>query len=186
MTDTAATTRPVPELLREESRRLVGFLTLLTGDRRQADDLFQDTCVEALRHQDRFQPGTDFGAWVRTIARYQVLRHWRASRRNRFVPFSADMMERLSVVWAEEPDAGPEDARRSALQACLGQLGSRHREVLAWRYERRWKQPRIAEEIGRSVEAVKMLLSRLRKKLRLCVELRLNEDEIERVERRSR
>jgi RNA polymerase sigma-70 factor (ECF subfamily) len=41
----------------------------LTRDRDRADDLVQDTVVQALANRDSFQPGTSMPAWLFTIQR---------------------------------------------------------------------------------------------------------------------
>ena len=47
--------------------RLYGFAVYLSGDRREAEDLVQDTLVKAYRSFDRFEPGTNLRAWLYTI-----------------------------------------------------------------------------------------------------------------------
>lgn len=47
--------------------RLFGFAMYLSGDRREAEDLVQDTLVKAYRSFDRFEPGTNLRAWLYTI-----------------------------------------------------------------------------------------------------------------------
>ncbi len=47
--------------------RLYGFGVYLSGDRREAEDLVQDTLVKAYRAFDRFEPGTNLRAWLYTI-----------------------------------------------------------------------------------------------------------------------
>ncbi len=65
------------DLLRREGRTLAGFVLALVGDRHSADDVYQSTCLELWRIRGTFAPGTDFGAWSRSVARIQVMRHWR-------------------------------------------------------------------------------------------------------------
>jgi RNA polymerase sigma-70 factor (ECF subfamily) len=171
----------ISELLRTETRSLVGFLTMLTGDRHAADDLFQETCLEILRIQDRFEPGTDFSAWSRSVARFQVLRYWRTQGRNKVLPFSPETLEQLEAAWAAEP-ASYEDFRADALKGCMSELQPEQQETLRWRYTERWSHQKIATSLGKSVDAVKMLMSRLRKKLRLCVEMKMTDAELQQVE----
>ncbi len=43
------------------------YARALTGCPAAADDLVQDAVERALRHTDKFEPGTDLGAWVARI-----------------------------------------------------------------------------------------------------------------------
>jgi len=155
-------------LLAAERRGLVGFLTLITGDRHDADDLFQEVALEALRIHRTFEAGTNFGAWARAIARLQALRHLRAKGRRRTVALSPEVIEQLAKTWEEEPDD-----RGRALHECVEGLEQEPRRLLALRYSAGLPLSRIAQEAGRTEDALKVHLSRLRKKLQDCVEARL-------------
>ncbi|MDF3130038.1 sigma-70 family RNA polymerase sigma factor [Kiritimatiellaeota bacterium B1221] len=167
--------------LMQERRNLVGFLTALTGDRSVADDLFQETCIDALRLKDQFQPGSNFGAWVRSIARIRALRHCRARGKDP-LPFSPELMEKLAATWETIMPLTVESDRETALNACIQELQEHHRDVLHRRYARRQSHQCIAKHLNRSVESVKMLTSRLRKRLRLCIERKCTEQETEQTE----
>lgn len=51
---------------------LRAFAFSLLKDRDRADDIVQDTVVRAWQHRDRFEEGTNFGAWLFTILRNLV------------------------------------------------------------------------------------------------------------------
>ncbi len=161
-------------LLEAERRSLVGFLVMLTGDRHAADDLFQDVCLESWNARASFVAGTDFGAWIRAVARIQVLRHWRREEKTRrHLSLSPEMVDELSRTWAEDPPPPEDDPRERALADCVRELQPDHAQALRRRYVDAWPNSRIAEETGRSEDAVKMLLHRLRKALENCVESKL-------------
>jgi RNA polymerase sigma-70 factor (ECF subfamily) len=169
------TTGEFSSLLRAERKSLVGFLTMLTGDRSVADDLFQECVLEIWRTRDRFQPGTNFGAWARAVARIQVLRHFRWQKKRRAVPLSPEVMEQLAQTWEEEPPVREGDPHEQALKRCVEELEPDQRRALECKYNHSWTHARIAQETGRSEDGVKMMFLRLRKKLRECVEAKLRE-----------
>ncbi|MEX2608126.1 MAG: sigma-70 family RNA polymerase sigma factor [Kiritimatiellia bacterium] len=171
----------VTHLLMRERRSLIGYLTALTGDRSVADDLFQETCLVALRLEHKFKPGTNFGAWIRSIARIQALRHRRA-RGKHPVSFSPELMEKLSATWETLMPVDQEPDRELALTTCMQDLQDHHRDILHRRYAKRQSHQCIADHLNRSVESVKMLTSRLRKRLRLCIEMKLTEQETQQIE----
>ncbi len=88
-------------IFREEVAGLVpalrAFARALTGgERAMADDLVQDTMVNALQGQDQFQPGTNLEAWLFTILRnrYRSLR----ARRHVTAEVATDDLEPLAAV----------------------------------------------------------------------------------------
>ncbi|MBI2931460.1 MAG: sigma-70 family RNA polymerase sigma factor [Planctomycetes bacterium] len=167
------TNEELSRLLETERRSLIGFLTLLTGDPHAADDLFQDVCLEGWRARATFEPGTDFGAWIRAVARIQVMRHWRRLKRHRLVSLNPELLEQLSQAWDEESqEARP---REQALAECVRSLEAHQIQILTWRYTESWPHERIARQTGRSLDAVRMLLFRLRKALESCMETKLRE-----------
>jgi len=168
----------ITALLMRERTNLIGFLTLLTGDRSVADDLFQETCLDALRMKSRYEEGTNFGAWVRSIARIRVLRYRRAQGKSHLA-LSPDVLESLSATWGNAAPLELQTDREAALSDCMEDLQDHHRDILLRRYTHRHSLQALADHLDRSVDAVKMLTSRLRKRLRLCIEMKLTEQEIE-------
>jgi len=55
----------------------------LTHDRAEADDLVQETWLQALRHFDQFDPGSNCRAWLVTILRNAFLNRLRRQGRER-------------------------------------------------------------------------------------------------------
>jgi RNA polymerase sigma-70 factor (ECF subfamily) len=166
-----------------ERLQLVAFLTMLTGDRFAADDLFQETCLEAFRLRDKFRSGGNFGAWCRGLARIQALRYMRGRGKAAEVAFSPEVVGALDGTWSQVVEAPNFDERPRMLRACLGELHENQRRVLHLRYAEKYSYAEIADRMDRSIASLKMLSSRLRRKLRLCVELKLIDLENELAER---
>jgi len=163
-------------LLEGESRGLARFILALVGDRHVADDIFQTTCLDLWQRRATFRPGTDFGAWARTVARYRVLRFWRKSGRER-VAFSSDAIDRLADAVPSLPPAEDLARRRSALDACLETLASADRDLLRRRYNDGVAVKDLARETSQSEGGLKMALMRLRRRLERCVMARLAREE---------
>jgi RNA polymerase sigma-70 factor, ECF subfamily len=163
-------------LIEREGRTLAGFILALVGDLTLADDLYQSTCLELWRIRRTFVPGTDFGAWSRSVARIQAMRHWRKAGREKVV-FSSEAIERVSEAFAapaggDEPEAESERARE-ALAACVGGLPGEDRRLLERRYRDGTAVAALAAESGRSEAGLKMKLLRLRRRIGRCVRSRL-------------
>ena len=174
-------TELITSMLTQHQRDITGFLTMLTGDRWTADDLFQETCLDAMRMQEKYQEGSNFAAWIRSIARINALRYMRArGRREQF--FTPETVDALAETWAEQTRQPLYDHRPAALKKCMEQLPGHHRDILDMRYKDRRGHQYIADHLERSVSSVKMLISRLRKKLRLCVEMKITDIETQMIE----
>src|SRR5579862_2868158 len=84
----------------EQNRQwLLAYLLSLTGDPDAADDLVQEVFVVALRKRETFVAGTNFGGWLRTIAKNIALTH--SKRRRREILLSNDRATQVLDLAAE-------------------------------------------------------------------------------------
>ncbi|WP_425396207.1 sigma-70 family RNA polymerase sigma factor [Aeoliella sp.] len=148
-------------------RHLHGYIMASLGSRADADDVLQKTNLVLLRKESSFPEGGDFLPWAIAIAKYEVLTYCRESNRERMV-FASQLVEWMSDKAAEV--AMDTNERQAALERCLKRLSIRHREVLKRRYGEDASLSQIAQDMGRSVEGVKSMLFRLRKRLEQCIE----------------
>ncbi|MEQ8766075.1 MAG: sigma-70 family RNA polymerase sigma factor [Planctomycetota bacterium] len=162
--------------LEHESRPLVAFLTMLTRSRQVADDLFQETCLEAWRRRDKLPQDAELGPWLRAIARYQALRHFRRVKRSKLRPLSPAVLDHLESSWSEIESALEPDRRRAALATCLSGLEPTERTALSARYAEGHSFAEIGRQAERTESAAKMWLSRLRRKLHECIQRRLRSE----------
>jgi RNA polymerase sigma-70 factor (ECF subfamily) len=98
----------------------------LERDRTEAEDLVQETLVQALQSFHRFAPGTNCRAWLLAI-----LQHVRASRRRRLgrVIVDSEVEERLSQVVPYVPPIADHLTDEDMLRA-LGRIPQHHQEVI--------------------------------------------------------
>lgn len=162
-------------LIGREERSLRSFLIALVGDVHHADDLYQSTCLELWRIRGTFEPGTDFGAWARAAARFQVLRHWKRNRREKLV-FSSEAMEHIADAYGIDADGSREAERQRALESCLGGLPEESRELLRERYSGGISIRRLAKTTGLTEGGLKMRLLRIRRRLADCVRAKLSKE----------
>jgi RNA polymerase sigma-70 factor, ECF subfamily len=153
-------------LLAEHERALSAYVFSLVGSAADAADILQECKLALWRMFDRFQPGTNFLAWARTVALHQILNYRRAKRR----PESPHEREFIEAVAAEiDRRADDLDQRAELLRACLKKLPERHRTIVVWRYYEECEVETIAAKSQRSVLAVYRLLSRIRENLNDCI-----------------
>lgn len=134
------------------------------------DEVAQTTFIAAYSRLDDYAPGTNFAAWLFTIARYQLKTETTRLRRiadyrSRYAP---DLLARELDRRSGEPAA--DDEKLGFLRECLDALEERRRRFLTWRYDEAIPLAEMAARSGRSVMAVKKQLWLLRRQLQKCVE----------------
>ena len=161
------------ELSREHGDRLFRQALALCGDAGAAEDLVQETFLEAWRCLPRYHGGCRFFTWLCSIL---VHRHQSARRRRWPMPFSLlfggerDEADRfLSDV--KDTGPGPATAAERAEQAArvlrsLAELPRRQREVVYLRYYADDSLEGIAAALGCPVGTVKSRLSHGLERLR--------------------
>ena len=167
--------REFTHLLERHSPNLASFVLALVGDRHVADDLFQSTCLELWRHRRSFEPGTNFGAWSRVVARHQIQRFWRRGRREKLA-FGSQALDHIAAAYEPEPYTDERERTREALRTCLQDVSEQRRAILRRRYNDGSTLRAMARETGRTEASLKMMLMRLRRKLAECVQRRLSEE----------
>jgi len=78
------------ELAMPHFDRLYNFACWLTQDRREAEDLVQETFAKALKGFSSFQPGTNFRAWIYKILRNTFLTSRTGLKAAATVPLDAE------------------------------------------------------------------------------------------------
>lgn len=132
------------------------YLYYRVSDNALAEDLTGETFLRALRSIRSFQwQGTDFGAWLTTIARHLLTDHFKSARTR---------LEVVSDVVPEYDDhsPGPEDSAASGLTSqmlvtVLGQLSQEQQDCLVMRFLQGLSIKDTATALGRSEGAVKQL-----------------------------
>ena len=103
---------------------LRAFAISLTRNVAAADDLVQDTVVKAWTHIDKFQPGTNFQAWLFTILRNTFYSDRRKTKREVADP---DGIHAASLSVRPDHDGKLVYAE---FEAAFDRLSPEHREVL--------------------------------------------------------
>jgi RNA polymerase sigma-70 factor (ECF subfamily) len=155
----------VQRLFVQEISALRGMLWTLVPDRHRLDDVVQETFLTVTRKAADFQEGTNFRAWLFAIARFKVLHSLRQSPCAHAL--DTDVIDLLA---AEVPDIDNFEEQLSHLNHCVERLGDQPRKMLHLRYEDGLSIAEVADRLGRRVESVKVMLSRVRSSLRECIE----------------
>ncbi len=169
----------------EERMRLLGFCLGMTGNRDAAEDLVQETLLEAWLHEQALRDASKRAQWLSGIARNVCLRWLRRRGRDaaHLVEFSAgsDASEILPAdlenMLADDLDIEVELERKELvelLDRAMALLPAATRAVLVKRYVEESPLAELAEQLGTNTSAVAMRLQRGKLALRrvLTTELR--------------
>lgn len=159
-------------LFAANQRRLHAYVLAMVFDANSAADILQETNIVLWQKFEQYEPGTNFLAWAREIARIAVLRYRQKTSR-RLVPVDPTQLEELAIGFSEATDAAASD-KKSALEQCLKKLRPKDHKLILDRYSSGVPVMRIAEQIGRTANSVTQSLCRIRRLLIDCTQRELN------------
>lgn len=157
------------ELLGKHDQGLTAYVMSLVPSSADAQDILQDTKMALWRSMDRYEAGSNFGAWARKTALNRVM-NWRKKkgRENQRLWFTDECYELLAEDYEPVSDQGVEQSQK--LKTCITRLQPAHREILVLRYFRDSSVEDVAARVERTVEATYRVLSRIRLALRKCMD----------------
>jgi RNA polymerase sigma-70 factor, ECF subfamily len=133
-------------------------------------DVLQEVNMVLWEKRKSFRPGTNFGAWACTVARYKVLEHRRREARRGGVFVFNEELSHLLAEDAQQRSPDVLEEKRWALEQCLGKLSPSNLRLLRARYDSPvGALARLSAETGRTNESVRVTLSRIRSSVRRCI-----------------
>lgn len=159
------------EALESHREMLMAYLVTLVHELHTAEDLVQEIFAEVLANPRFALKGDDFGAYLRGMARHLASRHFRK------VKLRPKALECLEAAWEPPTIADDPQERESflatckaALQRCLEELPKTWRLLFDSRYAENRSYADIGSSTRMSSAAVRMTMTRVRRRLADCVE----------------
>ena len=156
----------VQTLFVQHQQAPLAYVLSLEPDLHDAQEIVQETFMTASRKASTWTDGTNFLAWVCTIARFNTL-HFQRTRSRRNARLAEDVVELLAEHAEEELSVF--QSRVKALRECLKQLAPRAHELIHLRYHAGKMPEEIASEVGWTANSVRVALTRARKALGECL-----------------
>jgi RNA polymerase sigma-70 factor (ECF subfamily) len=144
---------------------LFNFANQLTQNREKAKDLKQDTVLRAYRYRDKFQPGTNFRAWIGTIMRNTFINQFRKAKRRRVV---SEPVENLAYAIESQnivPNQGEANLRIQEIQEKIEFLKDKYRVPFLMHFQG-YEYKEIADHFDIPIGTVKSRLFVARKQLK--------------------
>lgn len=151
------------QLVHRYRNRLLAAMTQFSGCSEEAEDVVQETFVQAYLQLKRFRGHSAFYTWLYRIAMNRAI-----SRRRRVRPTCSLELEHVEQVTAEySPSRGLECAeQKRQVQHALSGLSEMHQAILRMREWQDLDYEAIAKRLDVSVGTVKSRLYRARLSLR--------------------
>jgi RNA polymerase sigma-70 factor (ECF subfamily) len=131
------------------------------------DEAIQEASVTLWQKFDQLRDHDGFLPWAKVVVRFKCLSVMGQLGRDRKV-FSPGVLELLADE-AEAFDVEERLAAMRALRSCLARFSAPHQELLLAPYSGEGRVTALAEQSGKSANALYKLLGRLREKLSDCI-----------------
>lgn len=154
------------QLFTQAQRPLYLSILAQLGRVQAAEEVLQETNLIIWSKAAQFEMGTNFLAWSRQIAQFEVLKFKQRLSRDRLT-FSDEFISAVADRVASRSDEL--EARQRALESCLQKLPEQDRELIETRYRPGTNGKDLAEFLGRPANSVYQSLGRIRKALIDCV-----------------
>jgi len=135
---------------------ILRYLYRLTGDRGVAQDLTQDTFVQAYKGILKTKNEISFKAWLYRIATNNALQFQRRKRLLSFIPFTRS--EEMNIPSTEDTSARIDE--RIVIEEVLLKVPQEQRVCMVLHFVEGLKYREVAEIIGISEDAVRMRVAR--------------------------
>jgi RNA polymerase sigma-70 factor (ECF subfamily) len=143
-------------LYQQLADRVTRYIAIRVGSARVAEDLAAETFLRALEAMRRGRGGRNPQAWVFGIARHVVADHYR--HRSRVVPLEA--AQNVAEGGPNPAELTDQQLKLERVAAALEALAPDRAEALALRIFGGLSTVEVAETLGKSPQAVKMLVYR--------------------------
>jgi len=148
--------------LQMSANQLLSFAISLTKNDFEAEDLYQDTVFLALKNKEKFNKGTNFIAWTKTIMRNTFINNYRQKKR-----FKELFNKNISSYFfnkKEGENSSETDLNVKEINALIDQIDERFSTPFRL-YVQGFSYEEIAEQLGLPMGTVKSRIFFARKHL---------------------
>jgi RNA polymerase sigma-70 factor (ECF subfamily) len=148
--------------------RLYRFALTRVGDEDTAEEIVQETLIQAMRKLGTFRGEAALFTWLVTICRHQIAAWFERTGRRSIVSLEEDLPDvRARLEALANLEMGPDEAvhRQEVarlVRVALDFLPGRYGDVLEWKYIDERPVTEIAARLGLSPKAAESMLTRAR------------------------
>ena len=146
--------------------KIYAYIFSMVPNFADADDIMQEVTVALLHRFLDFQIGTNFLAWARKVALYEILK-FRKKQNRQPLSFSEETLQAIAAY--VEKEGGHTDQMLDVLGQCLAKLNIREQQLIVLRYEDGATTQSVAEKLGVSIYSIYRAIERIQGILLRCV-----------------
>lgn len=148
---------------------LRGYVMSLIPEQSASEDVVQETHLFLWEKRENFEIGTSFKSWAYKVAYFKAIAARRDyAREQRRIIFSDEVILKIASQAEEVANQGSE--RMEQLKRCLIHLKPEERKLLQYKYLDRGSLTKLAEITGKSPNSIHKTISRLRLRLKSCID----------------
>ena len=163
----------IVKLADRNKNQLKAYIYSLCYDWSYVDDILQETMVSLVKSADTYDESRSFLAWAFTIARRRSIDFMRKQGKERLL-FTDEVYDQLEAEHLAIEEENSQSRNIKYLRECLKSLSRENQTIMHLKYFKKQKVELIAKKLNRSFLSVQSLLDRLRKKLKQCVNKKMN------------
>ena len=152
-------------LLSVNQRKIYSYILASVGKRNIADEIMQQALLVMWRDFSHFKSGTNFSAWGKEIAKYEIFNY----RKSRIKTFCLDAEALEKVMQTSQQLEAVSDQRMEAMQGCLKKLSEKKRSLIYYRYNNGYSCIEISEKMNCPVSTVYKTFVRIHTALQDCI-----------------
>jgi RNA polymerase sigma-70 factor, ECF subfamily len=162
------------DLYAANQQRIYGYIVTLMPNRSDAEEVFAQTTLVLWEKWSQFDPTRNFVSWASGVAHYEILKY-RAKPERRW----EGLTEQAIAAVSAERDKSQHilDQRSKALLRCIEQLKEWQRRLLETCYSSATSIAAIAQQMGKTPNAVSLRMRRIRQVLHDCVDRNMQQEE---------
>lgn len=160
------------KLTEPEHLQARAFCRRLMGNREDGDDLYQDALVTAFTRFDSLRDRTAFRGWLYRV----IVNRFKNRKRSPWYRRFGSLTEKIAETAVGENPVGPRAAGRK-LEIAFGAVSAEERALVILFELEGWTIAELALMDDKSEGAIKMKLSRARKKMRAALARRMEKAE---------
>lgn len=150
---------------------LNSFAYNLTKNTEEAKDLFQETAFRAMTNREKFNPGTNFKAWLFTIMKNIFINNYRKKMKANTIIDSTENLYYINSGSNTIANSGENNILMKELQSMITGLEDGIRIPFLMHYEG-YKYQEIAEELDLPLGTIKSRIFFARKALKTSIHAR--------------
>lgn len=169
------------ELYSLYGKKILNYIYRMTGSREEAEDLTQDTFIQAYKNIQALKDRSKFQSWLFRIAQNNVYQRYRGKKPILESLDQEESPELSDVQKMAAPSKSPEESLLSdeledLIREVIQELPEKYREVFVLSAIQKLSYQEISEIVGRSLASVKSDIHRARVEVRDRIKKYLGEN----------